>query len=927
MALLTSLLLSGCSDGDTPIETGVTDGICVSAVDTDGDFLPNCIETLGWTVAVSNGVEYRVTSSLTETDTDGDGLSDLEEMANGTDPQKADTDGDTLSDADEVNVYLSSALNVDSDGDTLRDGPEVNQFRTSPTLDDTDGDGAKDDEEVHTTGFNPLIAELPKLDISISTAPTLDLNFSGTSASGRESYSASLQSRSEAVSRGASSSTSTTKEKSESVSASLEATFFPPGGSASVSASANWSEATTNTSASSWSGDSTSAAQDEYSSSVSEQGTVTFENGTIKVGFSIVNSGERSVTVTNLKIAVLKRNVFNYSAQPQLIAELVPRESTSASDIIQSFQMANGSSKGPLLAEDTGIPTQTMQNLLADPRGLEFVVSSFDFSDPALDINNPEASTLNYTQIAQDTAARTALIIIDYGDGRVVKKMVATSAIRDAQGNSAGLTMAEILSIMNVSYDVVLQDPDGDGVGREVLTRVEDVEAVDPTDSTLRAMWFVASSSPDATDSTVNFEDITLRPRDIIRLIYSKDSDNDGLTDRHEMLYGTNIKIADTDADGVNDGDEVELGTDPLGVVANANALQLNGEVLTLVGDGTDQSVDGKTQATLINGEIEHRPLALNETYAQIAQVFNLKYHNNAIYFTERLSVRKIDLLTNDVTTLAGGSSAGCADGPGTTATFSVANGLVIDSEFIYVNEFHCNMIRKISLDTFEVSTLVSSPAGSGSDMPSIIAVDGPDGTAQLKDPRGMTQAGNYLYITEGGSRTIRKVNKTTGFVTTVAGNYGSFVYAVGQGANATFNFPGGIVSDGIYLYVADTFGQRISKIRIDNGEVTTLAGDTSAMQPLGDFADGAGADARFSEPGFLYYDGKVLWLSDAGNHVIRNINPITGETSTVSGVVTQFGGFSEGTAAQYRFPYGITSDGRNLYIADQSNFRIRILR
>ncbi len=43
----------------------------------------------------------------------------------------------------------------------------------------------------------------------------------------------------------------------------------------------------------------------------------------------------------------------------------------------------------------------------------------------------------------------------------------------------------------------------------------------------------------------------------------NKDSDNDGLKDWEERLYGTDIKIKDSDKDGVNDGDEVKKGSDP----------------------------------------------------------------------------------------------------------------------------------------------------------------------------------------------------------------------------------------------------------------------------------------------------------------------------------------------------------------------------
>jgi len=829
-------------------------------------------------------------------------------MALGTDPTKVDTDGDTLGDKEEVFSYSSDPLDVDTDKDGLRDGVEVSQYHTSPTLADTDGDGATDDEEVHTTGFNPLIAELPKLDISISTAPSLALNATITGTTTANNYTAVLQSRSEAVSKGASSSTEATKSNSKTVSAELEASYFPPGASGSVSATANWSESTTNTHSSSWSADSTAGAQSEYNRSVTEQSTTTFSNGNIKAGFSIINSGERAVNVTNLKIAVLKHNVFNYSAEPQLIAELVPRDGTAT-----SFQLANGSSKGPLLAEDNTIPAQTMQKLLADPRGLEFVVYSFDFADPQL------TSTLNYTQIAQNTDARTALVIIDYGDGRVTKKMVATSARRDAKGNSAGLKMSEVLGIMNVSCVTEQRTLLGIPVGNKVLKQVDNVAAVNT--SPTKGFWLVVSSSPDAVDPTVNFEDITVRSRDIIRLIYVLDSDGDGLIDRDEMLYGTDIHNPDTDGDGISDGDEVRNGTDPLGVVSLASPLNLTGDVLTLAGNGTGAIVDGKDQVTLASGAFEFRALASGEIYAQTSVVNSLKYANNAIYFTDVNTIRKVDLLTGDVTTIAGSGTAGCVDGTGTAATFHGLNDIEIDSHFIYVADSVCNEIRKIALDTHEVSTLVSFPGFSGA-----LAIDGPNGITKITLPFGMVQAGNYLFVTDLSQR-IRKVNKTSGYVSTLAGSQDTNGYADGAGVTAKFAVPYGIASDGIYLYVTESGGNRIRKIRIDTGFVTTLAGDMTAVLPLGAIVDGnVGSQVKFNQPGKLYYDGRVLWLTENSSNAIRTVDPLTGASRTVAGI-PDVADFAEGTAALFSNPWGLTSDGRYLYIGDLGNKRMRIMR
>lgn len=83
-------------------------------------------------------------TAAAEGDDDGDGLSNMEEAALGTDPDNPDTDGDGLSDGEEINIHGTDPKKQDTDGDTLSDGDEVNILHTSPNNVDTDGDGVND---------------------------------------------------------------------------------------------------------------------------------------------------------------------------------------------------------------------------------------------------------------------------------------------------------------------------------------------------------------------------------------------------------------------------------------------------------------------------------------------------------------------------------------------------------------------------------------------------------------------------------------------------------------------------------------------------------------------------------------------------------------------------------------------------------------
>jgi hypothetical protein len=69
-----------------------------------------------------------------DNDIDGDGLTNVQEAALGTNPRNPDTDGDGLTDGQEVNVYHTNPLNPDTDGDGLTDGQEVNVYHTDPNV-------------------------------------------------------------------------------------------------------------------------------------------------------------------------------------------------------------------------------------------------------------------------------------------------------------------------------------------------------------------------------------------------------------------------------------------------------------------------------------------------------------------------------------------------------------------------------------------------------------------------------------------------------------------------------------------------------------------------------------------------------------------------------------------------------------------------
>lgn len=103
--------------------------------DTDGDGIPDGIEVKngdnpngpGKLFNVNQKTDGQVASTSAVIDSDHDGLTDEEEQALGTDPNKADTDNDGLTDYQEVKIYKTNPLKADTDGDGYKDGDEVSQ--------------------------------------------------------------------------------------------------------------------------------------------------------------------------------------------------------------------------------------------------------------------------------------------------------------------------------------------------------------------------------------------------------------------------------------------------------------------------------------------------------------------------------------------------------------------------------------------------------------------------------------------------------------------------------------------------------------------------------------------------------------------------------------------------------------------------------
>lgn len=290
--------------------------------------------------------------------------------------------------------------------------------------------------------------------------------------------------------------------------------------------------------------------------------------------------------------------------------------------------------------------------------------------------------------------------------------------------------------------------------------------------------------------------------------------------------------------------------------------------------------------------------------------------------FTYQWQFNGTNLPNNIIRTVAGNAAITNYAGDGGVATNAHLNnprGVALDnSGNMYIADTINQRIRKVA-----TNGIITTVAGNGG---TNYGGDGSTATsAILNNPQdvALDSAGNF-YIADSSNHRIRKVN-TNGIITTVAGN-GTAAYAGDGGAatNASLKSPGGVALDILgNLYVADTSNERI-RIVDSNGIITTIAGRTGA----GFSGDGGAAtNANLSSPFRLVLDNAGnLYIADQSNNRIRKVDT-NGIITTVAGNgnTTFVGDGSAATNAGLSFPRGVTLDSvGNLFIVDSVNNRIR---
>jgi len=282
----------------------------------------------------------------------------------------------------------------------------------------------------------------------------------------------------------------------------------------------------------------------------------------------------------------------------------------------------------------------------------------------------------------------------------------------------------------------------------------------------------------------------------------------------------------------------------------------------------------------------------------------------------------KADLKAGLIQTVAGtGDSGWSGDGAvACAARLNEPKSLTLDAEgnlFIADSENH--VVRKIDMKTQCIKTVAGRIQRIESGAKTVFSAPVAEGADA--DPFAESSTANLHAVTQQTdlSGTVRYVATGTAPVTRFSGDGG-------PAEEALLNFPTAVVVDQAgHLYIADTLNHRVRRVDAETGVITTVAG-LGRPRYFGD--GGLAVEAGLNEPAALALsDRGVLYIADQSNNRVRALDLATGVICTVAGAGTAVYNGDEVAATETGLagPSGLAlgSDG-TLFIADSFNGRIR---
>jgi DNA-binding beta-propeller fold protein YncE len=202
----------------------------------------------------------------------------------------------------------------------------------------------------------------------------------------------------------------------------------------------------------------------------------------------------------------------------------------------------------------------------------------------------------------------------------------------------------------------------------------------------------------------------------------------------------------------------------------------------------------------------------------------------------------------------------GSNDGVGPAARFNSPDGMTMNGQNLYLCDTNNSDIRQIAISG-TVTTVAGTANIAGTE-------DGTGSAAHFNLPTQIATDGTSLYVADSGNNSIRRITLADFKVKTIAGQSGTSGKTEGGADKSLFSGPRGVAVDKKAIYVSDTGNDVIRMIDLSSLQTSTLAGTGEE----GD-KDGPAAEAQFNNPGAICTDGAFLYVLDADNHSVRKID------------------------------------------------------
>jgi len=298
--------------------------------------------------------------------------------------------------------------------------------------------------------------------------------------------------------------------------------------------------------------------------------------------------------------------------------------------------------------------------------------------------------------------------------------------------------------------------------------------------------------------------------------------------------------------------------------------------------------------------------------------------------------IRVVGAATGNASTVGGAGRTGPGFADGVAGRFHGPLGLDFspDGSLLAVADAQNGRIRLIE-DALGAARAQSRTLAGGS---TAGTADGVGTAARFRQPADVAFSpdGQWLVVADAGSHRVRMVAVASGATTSLAGTLSESGLADGTAGRVRFNYPCGVAfsPDGRTVAVADAGNHAVRLISVpaaaawENATVRTLAGGGIAG-----FADGN--SSSFSDPRGVSFspDGSVVAVADAGNHAIRIVNVASRTTTTIgdrAAIASQIGDgrFGDGAVPAFFRPTGVafSPDGKQIAVADSGNNAIRLV-